>query len=126
MMMGRVFNRAPPLDADSDDGVVGELAALKRRFVNAREFHQVVLHPNFQRCIPVHRDGDSGNAADPRIDVMAPIDTLQFPAVRFEQAAELFPTYGFQTVISTTVSLGAISVSRRSTERQPSTASWIF
>lgn len=74
----------------------------------------------------MYRDRDPGYISGPRIDVMASADPFQFPTVRFERTTEPFSAHGFQTVISTTVSLGAISVSRTSTERQPSTASWMF
>ncbi len=61
-----------------------------------------------------------------RIDVMAPVNALPFPPFRFQYPAQLLAAYGFQAAISTTLSLFDRLMSCRSTDKQPSTASWIL
>ena len=66
------------------------------------QFHKVSLESDFERPIAVNRNRNADRGARLGVDVMAAVDALQRPAVRFQHSVEFLAGNGLQRASSIT------------------------
>jgi hypothetical protein len=66
------------------------------------QLHEMALKPNLERFIAVDRNGNTDLTPSLRIDMMATVDSLERPSMRFEQTGEFLAGKRFHSASSIT------------------------